>query len=267
MVILIVLLALIALYLFVVKGRTGHKGLAALQGWYYAHRGLHSRGVPENSLAAFRAAKDGGYGMELDVHLMADGNLAVLHDSSLRRTAGADVIIEEMTERDLCNYRLEETDELIPLLSQVLELVDGKTPLIIELKTRRDNYGQLCQAVCELLDGYDGAFCIESFDPRCIAWLRKHRKDIIRGQLTENFLRSTSNLPWMAKFAMRHQFFNVCTRPDFVAYRFADRKTLSNFLCRRIWGVQGVSWTIRRKEDFDKAVAEGWLPIFENFIP
>ncbi|MBQ5607603.1 MAG: glycerophosphodiester phosphodiesterase, partial [Oscillospiraceae bacterium] len=114
---------------------------------------------------------------------------------------------------------------------------------------------------------YNGAYCIESFDPRCITWLRKNRPQVIRGQLTENFFRSKSNLPWLLKFAMRHQLLNVFTRPDFVAYRFADRKTLSNFICRKIWGVQGVTWTIRSKEDFDTAVSEDWLPIFENFIP
>ncbi len=266
MTILVVLLALMALYLFVLKGRTGHKDLPALQGWYYAHRGLHSDGIPENSMAAFRAARDAGYGMELDVHLMADGNLAVIHDSSLKRTAGADMCIEEMTADQLCDYPLEGTDETIPLLSQVLDYVQGKVPLIIELKSHNDNYAQLCRTACDCLRGYEGPFCIESFDPRCIAWLRKHRKDIIRGQLTENFFRSKSTLPWLVKFAMRHQLLNVFTRPDFVAYRFADRKTISNLICRKLWGVLGVSWTIRRREDFDTAVAEGWLPIFEGFI-
>ncbi len=267
MVILIALLVLATLYLFVVKGRTGHKGILALRGWYYAHRGLHSDGVPENSMAAFVAAKNAGYGLELDVHLMADGNLAVIHDSSLRRTACADIIVEDMSAEQLCGYRLESTDESIPLLLQVLDLVAGAVPLIIELKTYNGNYAQLCQATCDLLDSYGGPFCIESFDPRCIAWLRKHRRDIIRGQLTENFFRSKSNLSWVAKFAMRHQLLNVITRPDFVAYRFADRKTISNFFCRKVWGMLGVGWTIRKKEDFDTAVSEGWLPIFENFIP
>ena len=108
---------------------------------------------------------------------------------------------------------------------------------------------------------------MESFDPRCVAWLRKNRKEIIRGQLTENFFRSSSKLPAVMKFLMKYNFFNVATRPDFIAYRFADRKNVSNLLCRKLWGLQGVAWTIRTKEDFDTATHEGWIPIFENFKP
>ena len=263
----IVILLLILLYILILKGRTGHRELPALRGWYYAHRGLHSPGVPENSMAAFRAAKNGGYGIELDIHLMKDGNLAVIHDHSLQRTAGVDVQIEALSTSDLDAYRLEGTEEKIPLFSELLELYNGEAPLIVELKATAKNHAALCKAACDMLAEYKGAYCIESFDPRCVAWLRKNRKDIIRGQLTENFFRSNSKLPAGIKFLMKYNFFNVATRPDFIAYRFADRKNISNFLCRKLWGLQGVTWTIRNKEDFDTAVAEGWIPIFENFEP
>lgn len=263
----IVIILLMALYVLMLKGRAGHKDLPALRGWYYAHRGLHSEGVPENSMAAFRAAKDGGYGIELDIHLLKDGALAVIHDHSLKRTAGVEIQIEDLTAEDLKNYRLEGTEEEVPLFSQVLELYKGEAPLIVELKATTKNYAALCKAACDMLAKYDGAYCVESFDPRCVAWLRKNRKEIIRGQLTENFFRSNSKLPGIVKFLMKYNFFNVATRPDFIAYRFADRKNVSNFLCRKLWGLQGVTWTIRCKEDFDTAVAEGWIPIFENFKP
>ena len=143
MIVVIVLLAIILLYLFLIKGRTGHRGLPALRRWYYAHRGLHGAGVPENSMAAFRAAKEQGYGIELDIHLMADGNLAVIHDSSLKRTAGANVRIEELTTEQLETYRLESTNERIPLFSDVLALFNGEAPLIVELKTFKGNYAKL----------------------------------------------------------------------------------------------------------------------------
>jgi hypothetical protein len=149
----------------------------------------------------------------------------------------------------------------------VLDLIRGEVPLIVELKSENGNYGALCKAACDLMENYDGLYCMESFDPRCIAWLRKHRNEVIRGQLTEDFFRTGGNLPWLIKFAMRHQLYNVFTRPDFVAYRFQHRKTLSNFLCRNLWGVQGVTWTIRSREDLDTARCEGWIPIFENFEP
>ena len=265
--VIIAIVLIVPLYILMLKGRTGHKDLPDLKGWYYAHRGLHSPGIPENSLAAFLAAKDGGYGIELDVHLMKDGTLAVIHDHSLKRTAGVDVPIEDLTFEELKNYRLEGTDEKIPLLSEVLELYRGEAPLIVELKPTTKNHAALCKATCDMLADYNGAYCVESFDPRCVAWLRKNRKEIIRGQLTENFFRSNSKLPDAVKFLMKYNFFNVATRPDFIAYRFADRKNISNFLCRKLWGLQGVTWTIRSKEDFDTAVAEEWIPIFENFKP
>ncbi|MBQ7768405.1 MAG: glycerophosphodiester phosphodiesterase [Oscillospiraceae bacterium] len=218
-------------------------------------------------MAAFRAAKNAGYGIELDVHLMKDGTLAVIHDHSLLRTAGLDVKIEDLTRADLDAYYLEETRERIPLFSEVLELYAGEAPLIVELKATAKNHAALCKTTCDMLAKYNGAYCVESFDPRCVAWLRKNRKEVIRGQLTENFFRSNSKLPGVVKFLMKYNFFNVATRPDFIAYRFADRKNISNFLCRKLWGLQGVTWTIRTKEDFDTAVAEGWIPIFENFEP
>jgi len=90
---------------------------------------------------------------------------------------------------------------------------------------------------------------------------------LIRGQLTENFFRSNSKLPGIVKFVMKYNLLNVATRPDFVAYRFTDRKNISNFLCRKLWRVQGVTWTLRTKEDFDIALQENWIPIFENFEP
>lgn len=259
--------ALTAAGLFTLRGRSNHPGMEALRGWGYAHRGLHCEGRPENSLAAFRAAVEKGYGSELDVHLMRDGNLAVIHDASLKRTAGADVKIEDLTLEDLKNYRLEGTEEKIPLLSQVLELYAGKAPLIIELKPV-ENHAALSQAVCDLLEGYEGIYCLESFDPRCIHWLKKNRPHLIRGQLTENFVANDKKMPLALRFVLTHNLLNFMTCPDFVAYKYADRKdTLTNPLCRHVWDLQGVSWTIKSQEDYDIAVKEGWLPIFEGFEP
>ena len=266
-ILLIVIAVLILLYLLALRGRKGHPGMNALQGWYYAHRGLHNETRPENSMAAFRAALEHGYGIELDIHLMKDGQLAVIHDSSLKRTAGADVKIEELTASELDRYCLGDTSEKIPMFRNVLELYAGKAPMIIELKAAGNNHAALCQATCDLLEAYHGPYCIESFDPRCIMWLRKHRPEIIRGQLTEDYFKSKSPLPSVLKFILANQLENFLTVPDFVAYRCSDRAHFSNKVVRGLWGVQGVTWTLRDKADFDDAVAQGWLPIFENFEP
>ncbi len=262
------ILILAALYLLSLRGRAGHKGLPELRRWYYAHRGLHGNGLPENSMAAFRAALEHGYGIELDIHLMQDGNLAVIHDSSLKRTAGADVRIEDLSAADLENYHLEGTDEAIPLFQQVLDLYAGKAPLIVELKCVDNNAAALCSAACAMLDGYDGPYCMESFDPRCLLWLKKHRPQIIRGQLAENWLKAKDfKLPWILKLILTCHLGNFILKPDFIAYKFADRNVFGTDICRKLWGVQGVSWTIRSQEDFNSAVQANWIPIFEGFIP
>ena len=252
---------------FGIRGRVGHPGLQKFHQWSYAHRGLHSEGVPENSMAAFKAAKDGGYGVELDVHLLADGNLAVIHDSVLERVTGQPGKIEELTTEQLPNYRLCGTDETIPQFRQVLDLFQGKAPLIVELKSAGNNYAAVTEAACKMLDEYCGPYCLESFDPRCILWLKKNRPELIRGQLSENyFVKGRPRIPAILKFIITHNLANCITKPDFIAYRYADRHcTLSNRLCLR--RMSGVSWTISTPQEYETAVTEGWIPIFEGFLP
>ena len=255
-------------YLLAIRGRTGHPGIEKLRGWNYAHRGLHSEGVPENSLAAFRAAVEHGYGAELDVHLLRDGGLAVIHDSKLLRTTGKEGVVEDLTVEDLKNYPLEGTGETIPTFPEVLEVFAGKTPLIIELKPEKGNHAALCEAACAAMEGYEGIWCMESFDPRCVLWLKQNRPDIIRGQLAENFFKDRNELSDILRFALTHNLLNFLGRPDFLAYCFDHRKdSFTVEVCRKLWKCQGVSWTIRKKEDYDTAVNEGWLPIFEYFEP
>ena len=267
MIVAILLVVLFVLYLLSLRGRRNAPGWKGLLGWKYAHRGLHDAEKPENSLAAFRAALEHGYGVELDLHLLADGNLGVMHDSDLSRTTGQEGRMEDLTTEDLSRHFLQGTSETIPQFSQVLNLFRGKVPMIIELKTVDNNYAELCEAVCAMLEGYEGPYCIESFDPRCVRWLRQHRPDIIRGQLAENFLKSKANQPFFLRLAVTAQWENFLTVPDFVAYKYAHRNTLGNYLVRNLWGVKGVSWTLRTREEYDTAVSEGWLPIFEGFLP
>ncbi len=264
---LIAFLILVAIYLFCLAGRRKHPMLSELRGWKYAHRGLHNAQRPENSMAAFRAALDHGYGVELDIHLLKDGQLAVFHDGTLKRMAGADIKIEDLTYEELQTYPLAGTQEKIPLFSQVLSLFDGKAPIIVELKCVDGNHGALCTAALELLDQYQGSYCMESFDPRAIRWLKENRPDVCRGQLAENWFRSNIDLPWVLKFALTYHFSNVYNRPDFIAYKFADRRVFGTHICRKLMGIQGVSWTIKSQAELDTAVQEGWIPIFEGFTP
>ena len=262
-----ILLALAAVYLFALHGRIGHPQLKKLRLWSYAHRGLHDAVSPENSMSAFRKAVEAGYGMELDVHLMRDGNLAVIHDSSLKRTVGIDKKIEDMTAEDLADCKLEGTYECIPLFSDVLQMVKGKTPLIVEIKVEGDNFKAVSEATCTVLKDYEGLYCVESFDPRAVAYVRKHYPKMVRGQLAHNSLKEESPVPKFLRFLITYDLLNFLVVPDFIAYRYKDRKTVSNFLCRKLWRIQGVSWTITDEKQWRTAVDEGWIPIFENFKP
>lgn len=259
---------LILLWLLALRCRSGHSMWAKLDRFRYAHRGLHDKehGIPENSLAAFRRAVEHGYGAELDVHLTRDGRLAVIHDDSLLRTAGVDVKESTLTSKQLAQYRLEGTDEKIPFLEEVLPLFEGKAPLIVELKVE-GNAAALAQATCEMLDRYQVDYCIESFHPLAVRWLKQNRPEICRGQLSQNFLRDRSGLGWPAAFAMTHLLTSFLTVPDFIAYNHEDRQRLSLKLARRVWKVREASWTIRTPEVLAACEQDNCTPIFERFLP
>ena len=268
MIILYLVVAIVIVYILSTFCGKPSKSFGEFCGWAYAHRGLHGDKAPENSLEAFRRALEAGYGMELDVHLLKDGKLAVLHDSSLVRMTGKEGRVEDLCSDSLSQYSLLDTKETIPLLTDVLDLLNGDVPLIVELKAQTDNYKQLCAKICEVLDQYNGSYCIESFDPRCIYWFRKNRPEVIRGQLTENYFATPgSKLPFVLKLPLVMQMFNFLTQPDFVAYRFSDRKNFSDFLVRKLWHIPSVTWTITSIDDYNTAVSEGRIPIFENFLP
>ncbi|MDO5426112.1 MAG: glycerophosphodiester phosphodiesterase family protein [Eubacteriales bacterium] len=240
-----------------------------LREYDYAHRGLHDKkaGIPENSFAAFQKAVDLGYGMELDLHLSRDGRLVVMHDDSLKRTCGVNAMVHEKSLEELKTYRLEGTNQRIPEFRQVLNLVAGRTPLVVEIKTVKGNYKEICTAVCKELAYYEGLYCIESFDPRVVLWLRKNRPDMVRGQLAEHFRRHGTMVNPIGDFLLHNLFSNVITRPDFISYQHLDRKTPSLRLCRKLYGVSEFNWTVKDQETHRKIREDGGIVIFEDFLP
>ena len=241
----------------------------------YAHRGYHDKPmIPENSMAAFRRAIEHGWGVEFDVHLIADGSLVVFHDEELERETGVRGEIEDYDIINLSRLRLEGTDEKIPSFNEVLELFenmpgpDGKPcPLLIELKVARGNYKALVKAVCERLDTYSGDFVIESFDPRALIELKRIRPEIVRGQLVQNFISNPEGLPIYQRVALTHMLFNPLTQPGFIAYRFSHGLKASAMKRLRKKGIQFASWTIRTETEFRASEVIGVSPIFEKFDP
>ena len=252
------------------RARRGTESMAALRKFRYAHRGLYDKeaGIPENSLPAFSRAIARGFGAELDVHLLRDGTLAVFHDSDVKRMTGREGYLEDLSADELKNYPLDGTRETIPQFKDVLALFEGTgLPLIVEVKSFRDNFAELTERTMAELDKFDVKYCVESFDPRCVAWLRTHRPEVIRGQLSCDFLKERGNLSLPMAFATTNLLGNIMAQPDFVAYKFEDKKNWAPRLCRKLYGAQGVYWTIRSKEDLETAEREGAIAIFERFIP
>lgn len=246
----------------------------------YAHRGLHTAGVPENSIAAFKAARREGYGVELDVHLTLDGELVVIHDSDTSRVCGRAGVVEQKSLAELGEYRLMGTDECIPTLDEVLDVFDpafgasegypAAAPLIVEIKPTADNVALLTEKTLACLERHNVRFCVESFRPEVLAWLRTHRPDIIRGQLAENFLADTGHevsLSWPMRLGGTALLGNVLGRPDFIAYKFSDRAVLPVRLACDVLGGHLVTWTVRSEADLLASEAEGSPVIFEGFLP
>ena len=271
--------------------------LEELLKYRYAHRGLHHKpDVPENSLLAFRRAVEKGYGIEFDVHLTKDGKLAVLHDASLRRTTSrrsdhlpllpehadkecriitaCEARIEDLTLEEAKMFPLEESDERIPEFREVLELVAGKIPMIIELKPRGGNHEELCDKVMEELQGYEGLYCVESFNSFAVLAMKKKYPDVVRGQLGSDLIadynarvpddpREGVKFDRVTNSLVRDLRMNRLSKPDFVAYNYKRRRVKA---FREFTGAK-IFYTIM--DPLDLAIGEkmGMTCIFERFEP
>ena len=262
--------AVLLLWRLALRRRRDQAGWETLGAYRYAHRGLHdaAAGRPENSLSAFRAAAEAGFGAELDVHLLADGALAVVHDSDLFRVCGERARVEDLRREDLKKYPLLGSGETIPLLEDVLAVFAGKGPLIVELKAVRGNVNALTDAAMGMLSAWRGTYCVESFHPAVVKRLRKRWPDAVRGQLSQRYGKGGgSGFGRAADWAMTHLLICFAGRPDFIAYRWQDRHEPSLRLARRLWGAHDVAWTVRDRETMEALEAEGAAVIFEGFLP
>lgn len=263
-----ILIAIVALYLLCLKpNNTRTARMKAYEKVYIAHRGLFNKAeAPENSLEAFRRAVNGGYGIELDVQLTADGKLVVFHDESLKRMCGVARKVWKCNYRELRQYHLLDTQEKIPLLEEVLKVVAGKVPMIIEIKPE-GNPIRTAQALSGQMKEYQGEYCVESFDPRVLHWYRKHDPEIVRGQLSTNFWENENDKPWYVKIGLTNLLTNFYAKPDFIAYNYKYANQLSLQICRHVYHTELVAWTVRSPEELEQARESFRVFIFDGFIP
>lgn len=261
-----VLVLVLAIWIFLILPRIRNAADRELISVHYAHRGLHGKNVPENSLAAFSLARNAGYGIELDVRLSRDRHVMVFHDDTLKRMCGVDRRVEELTCAELQSLKLAGSDQTIPTLAQVLSLIGGRVPLLIELKGSGRDESPLCKRVSGLLDDYAGAFAIESFNPMILSWFRNYRPRFARGILVTR-TKPAEGRGRLVSFALTHMLFNVIARPDFIAVDQKRRSALSVFLCTRVFQAAGFVWTVRTPEVFHACCKAGMFCIFEKIQP
>lgn len=259
------LLLIFLVFLFLIKPRSVKKrpDTTPFVGKEYAHRGLHNKNVPENSLRAFHGAVERGLGIELDLQLSKDGQVVVVHDFDLKRVAGLENKVKDLTAEELSRVSLGGKGDGVPTLKEVLEIVDGKVPLIIELKIPGMDCS-VCPKAFEILDQYEGPYCIESFHPLAISWVRKNRPHVLRGQLSSNFFGHKEEGSKIQLFAVKNLLLNFLAKPDFIAYDIRYPNTWAFRLCCGLWKAFPVGWTIRTKEELERARSHFNAWICEN---
>lgn len=237
-----------------------------LKNWYYAHRGFHDNkgDAPENSLKAFALAVELGYGVELDTQLTKDDVVVVFHDETLKRMCGITGNVRDYSYEELCKFKLLHSQEIIPTFAQVLDVINGNIPIIVEIKI----YGQqikVCELTNEILVGYQGLYCIESFHPLAVLWYKNNCPQIVRGQLSCNMIKKKDfQLP---QIIVQSLISNFITKPDFIAYNHKDKKSISRKLCKNLYGNMSVAWTICSQEEMDICINDFDVFIFEGFNP
>lgn len=267
--IIVIFLVAVLLYLFFITPRMVCRAKRSPFRDYpfYAHRGLfdNEKVIPENSLAAFGRAVNAGYGIELDVQLTKDDQLVVFHDAALKRMCGVEGNVWDYTLEELKSFRLKNTAEVIPTFEEALKLIDGRTPLIVEYKMDRP-LTKVCELGNQLLRKYRGVYCIESFHPLALMWYRKHRPDVMRGQLSGKLVKREEGFAHnLAYFMVQNLLTNVVTRPDFIAYDYRYYRNFSRRICRWL-GALPVAYTIKSREQYEKVKEEFELFIFDSCL-
>ena len=227
-----------------------------------AHRGLHSKTTPENSLAAFEKAIDAGYAIELDVRPIADGTVIVFHDESLSRLTDNDGYVKFLNKDDLKLLSLKGSKEKIPTLEEALALINGRVPVLVEIKNE-GKIGQFEKDVLEILKKYKGEFAVQSFNPYVLEFFYKQAPQIPRGQLAGFF--KGSKLSFFKKYALKRMLLNKkISHPDFIAYQ---AKHLPNRFVRKYKDLPLLAWPVASQSEYMRVVKYCDNVIFEYFEP
>lgn len=261
-----ILFLLLFVTVLIAPGRSTKEMRAPFQNRNIAHRGFHSKDklIPENSMAAFRAAIAKGYGIEFDIQLSKDDQIVIFHDNTLKRVCGVEGRVDDYTYEELLQFSLCNTKERIPLFTDFLALVNGQVPLVVELKNGRKN-DVLCKKTYDYLKSYPGDYCIESFHPLIVAWFKRNAPHILRGQLSAGPEEFKGELKRYQSFALSRLLTNFATRPHFISYHKQKRSWLAQLV--DVMGAMRVVWTVRDHDDITTIEKKNDTVIFEFYQP
>lgn len=225
-----------------------------------AHRGLHDKDTPENSMGALKKALEKDIAIEFDVHLLKDNKIVVFHDNNLKRMTGIDKKINELSYDEIKDIKLANSDEKIPLLEDVLKLVNGKVLLDIELKCDHEKY-KLEDALIDVLKDYTGKIVLKSFDYKTVKYLKKKTSYKV-GLLIKNL--EGKNINKVDRYLLKSNLFLKYIKPDFIAcdYRILDYKNIKNF--RTINPI--FTWTIKDENILEQVKDKADYYLVENII-
>ena len=232
----------------------------------YAHRGLHSADAPENSMRAFERAVEKGFGIELDVRFSKDKKLVVFHDRTLDRVTSEKGNVCDRTASELSSIALEGTDCTVPLFEDVLALVDGKVPLLVEIKQDPDEANVASEA-CRILRDYKGDYTVETFNPLALATVKKELPKACRGLLCDRFTEQEKYRKPLY-YLLQAMILNFLCKPDFIAYNHKAGQGLSVKIAKKVYKTPFFAWTVRSEQEEKTALENGFCTvIFENYIP
>ena len=265
-VIAVILVVFCLLVVFLLAPRMFNKpDMSAFMNKSVAHRGYfdNEAGVPENSLASFQAAIEKGFVIELDIQLSSDGVAMVFHDADLERMCGVQGKIWDYTAAELKEMKLLGTEEKIPTFEETLAFIDGKVPLLVEYKMDKVDTA-VCAAGQALLDQYEGAYAMQSFDPRALLWYKKNAPQVARGQLAEEFWDNEKYDGKALYLMLTYMPQNVVTRPDFISYKAIHKDNISLNICR-ILGAKTACYTLKSADELAYVNGEFDMYIFDSF--
>ncbi len=227
-----------------------------------AHRGLHNFDYPENSLPAFENAVTHGFAIELDVRITDDQTIIVFHDEKLSRMTDRDGYVSNLVAADLNDIKLNKTEYGIPTFERVLETVNEKVPLLIEIKKMEKSFA-LEEKLIDMLKSYNGDYAVQSFDPFSMEYCYKNAPRIMRGQLASYFHHADIDASHRDKMRLKKLKYNDVSRPDFIAYKITN---LPNKYVKNT-GLPVIGWTVRSELQAQKIsdICDNY--IFEGFIP